>query len=55
MRPDGTRQVTYNGRPLYLSNDDAYIGPIQGAGTNSINGAGAHTPWGVFNTVPRLP
>ena len=55
MRPDGSHQVTYNGRPLYLFNNDAYIGPIPGAGTQSINGAGAHTPWGVFNTIPPLP
>jgi len=55
VRPDGSHQVTYNGRPLYLFNNDAYIGPIQGAGTNSINGADARTPWGVFNTIPPLP
>jgi predicted lipoprotein with Yx(FWY)xxD motif len=50
--PDGTHQVTYNGRPLYLFNSDAYIKGI--TGTQSINGAGAHTPWGVFNTIPRV-
>jgi len=55
VRPDGSHQVTYNGRPLYLFNHDAYIGPIPGAGTKSINGAGAQTPWGVFNTIPPLP
>ena len=52
-RPDGTYQVTYNGRPLYLFNNDAYIAGV--TGTKSINGAGAHTPWGVFNTIPPLP
>ncbi|HEY2200430.1 MAG TPA: hypothetical protein VGH56_00975 [Solirubrobacteraceae bacterium] len=53
VRPDGTYQVTYNGRPLYLFNNDAYIPGL--AGTQSINGAGAITPWGVFNTIPPLP
>jgi predicted lipoprotein with Yx(FWY)xxD motif len=50
VRPDGTRQVTYHGKPLYLFIKDAYIPGI--TGTQSINGAGAHTPWGVFNTIP---
>jgi predicted lipoprotein with Yx(FWY)xxD motif len=45
-----THQVTYNGRPLYLFNQDAYIQGV--TGTQSINGAGASTPWGVFNTLP---
>jgi predicted lipoprotein with Yx(FWY)xxD motif len=53
VRPDGTHQVTYNGQPLYLFNNDAYIAGI--TGTKSINGAGADTPWGVFNTIPPLP
>jgi predicted lipoprotein with Yx(FWY)xxD motif len=50
VRPDGTRQVTYNGKPLYLFIADAYIPGV--TGTRSINGAGAATPWGVFNTIP---
>ena len=49
-RPDGTRQVTYQGKPLYLFIKDAYIPGI--IGKQSINGAGAVTPWGVFNTIP---
>jgi predicted lipoprotein with Yx(FWY)xxD motif len=49
VRPDGTHQVTYDGKPLYLFYKDAYI---QGkVGTPAINGAGAQTPWGVFNTI----
>jgi predicted lipoprotein with Yx(FWY)xxD motif len=50
VRPDGTHQVTYYGKALYLFIQDAYIPGI--AGTQSINGAGAVTPWGVFNTIP---
>ena len=52
VRPDGSHQVTYNGQPLYMFNNDAYIAGITGA--QSINGAGADTPWGVFNTIPPL-
>jgi len=52
-RPDGTHQVTYHGRPLYLFNDDAYIAGV--TGTQTINGTDTHTPWGVFNTIPPLP
>ena len=54
-RPDGTQQVTYHGRPLYLFNDDAYIGGASPVGTQGIYGAGALTPSGVFNTIPPLP
>lgn len=56
VRPDGTRQVTFEGRPLYLYSGDAYIPGIPGiGGPASINGAGRSTPWGVFNSVSPLP
>jgi predicted lipoprotein with Yx(FWY)xxD motif len=53
VRPDGSHQVTYNGRPLYLFSQDAYIRGL--TGSQGINGAGVNSPWGVFNTIPPLP
>ena len=55
LRRDGSQQVTYHGRPLYLFNQDAYIGGASPVGTQGIYGAGALTPSGVFNTIPPLP
>jgi len=49
-------QVTHNDKPLYLFTGDAYSAglPVMG-GPASINGAGATTPWGVFDTIPPSP
>ena len=54
VRADGTHQVTYHGKPMYLFYQDAYIGTLA-IGTQGINGAGLGTPWGVFNTFRPLP
>jgi predicted lipoprotein with Yx(FWY)xxD motif len=55
MRSDGTQQVTYRGKPLYLSINDAVIPPLPYNGAaEGINGAGAGTIWGTFNTIPPI-
>jgi len=56
VRSDGSHQVTFNGRPLYLYVGDAYIPGIPGvSGPASINGAGLTSPWGTFNTISPSP
>jgi predicted lipoprotein with Yx(FWY)xxD motif len=55
VRSDGSRQVTFNGQPLYLYVGDAYIPGIPGvSGPASINGSGLTSPWGTFNTIPAI-
>jgi predicted lipoprotein with Yx(FWY)xxD motif len=43
QRPDGTFQVTYNGRPLYFFSQDLTSGDAKGA---SIS-----TPFGTYSVV----
>ncbi|MBV9598362.1 MAG: hypothetical protein JOZ87_16045 [Chloroflexi bacterium] len=48
--------MTYNGRPLYLYYNDAYIpGLAYNNGMASINGAGAHTRGACSTRSRRCP
>ncbi|HEX9045094.1 MAG TPA: hypothetical protein VF802_08720 [Candidatus Limnocylindrales bacterium] len=49
VRQDGTRQVTYDRKPLYFFWGDAYIPGIIGA--KGIHGADVSTAWGEFEPV----
>ena len=53
VRPDGTHQVTYDGKPLYLYKGDAYIGtlPAPFNGPGGINGDGTSAYGGTFNGI----
>jgi predicted lipoprotein with Yx(FWY)xxD motif len=52
-RPDGTEQVTYNGRPLYLYSNEAFsVGPTGVAAEGNGNGVRAPAPYmGAFRLV----
>jgi predicted lipoprotein with Yx(FWY)xxD motif len=52
MRLDGSWQVTYHGRPLYLFNGDAYVGGASPVGTQGI--FGADDQFGLWDTIPPV-
>ena len=51
MRPDDTHQVTFEGHPLYMFNQDASLWTITPAYPARINGAGAQAFGGVWQAV----
>jgi predicted lipoprotein with Yx(FWY)xxD motif len=52
MRPDGSWQVTYHHRPLYLFNGDAYVGGSSPVGMQGIYGA--DDQFGLWDTIPPV-
>lgn len=52
MRPDGSWQVTYHGRALYLFNGDAYVGGSSPVGTQGIYGT--DDQFGLWDTIPPV-
>jgi predicted lipoprotein with Yx(FWY)xxD motif len=52
MRPDGSWQVTYHRRPLYLFNGDAYVGGASPVGAQGIYGA--DDQFGLWDTIPPV-
>jgi predicted lipoprotein with Yx(FWY)xxD motif len=51
-RPDGSWQVTYHRRPLYLFNGDAYVGGSSPVGTQGI--FGMDDQFGLWDTIPPV-
>ena len=54
-RPDGTRQVTLNGRPLYVFNGDHAAGDANGDGIAGIWHAARPTPTAAAATATTTP
>jgi predicted lipoprotein with Yx(FWY)xxD motif len=53
-RPDGTWQVTYNGEPLHLFVNDAYLPAPFNIGVQGIFGGDVTTIWGEWDSFPPV-